>query len=115
MVDIYEHIVDNDVLEKMATGKVVYYVCVNDKNAQTYKEGNLLTFKAEEGDLVVKAKIVRFLYFATLKELVNMLGRHKLGYRFGTNLDKLEDEYHASFGANKIDKYGFVAIEFALV
>ena len=115
MEDIYEHILDNDVLDKIESGKCIYFVCVNTRNIQSYKEGNVLTFVSGDKQRIVKVKIKAFFYFASVKELVNMLKREKCGYSAGKNLDTLEDEHYALNKPNAIEKFGFVAIEFEVI
>ena len=113
MEDIYLHIVDEEIFNKIKKGTCKFFVCLNDKNIQLYKEGNVLTFKAEDSSINVK--ILRLLYFASIKELANMVGKTNLGFQSGYNLDKLEDEYLTTYKSNAVDKFGFVAIEFEKV
>ena len=114
MNDIYQHELERETLDKVKEGKVTFLICLNDKNVQTYKEGNLLTLVGSSAKKKVVVKIVRLLYFDSIKELASTISLGKCGYKRGFNLDKLEDEYSGKFKTEKIDKFGFVAIEFVL-
>lgn len=113
--DIYKYVVEEPTFKKICERKVVYLVCLNDKNVQSYKEGNFLEFVNETQKEVVKVRVVRFLYFDSIKDLASSINLNKCGHTKGMNLDKLEDEYTAKYNSKEINKFGFVAIEFELV
>ncbi len=114
MADIYDFTIDPSMFDKVLNKKCHFLVCVNDKDVQTFKPDNLLTFHEFGSDRQLKVKIARLLYFESLKELVDMVGDKNCGFRSGVNLDKLEDEYHSLNKTTTINKYGFVAVEFNL-
>lgn len=114
MADIYDFTIDPNMFEKVLNKKCRFLVCVNDKDVQTFKQDNILTFHEFASERVLKVKIARLLFFDSLKELIDMVGDKNCGFRAGVNLDKLEDEYHALNKTTTINRYGFVAIEFDL-
>ena len=78
-----------------------------------YKVGNYLTFKCNEES--VKVVIEEQLYFKTVKELLDMVGKNKFGYTQSQNNDKIEDMYYVNYKAEDIEKFGLVAVKFKLV
>ena len=113
MEDIYEIIVDEKLFNKIAIGKCTHYLFINDRKRMQYKIGNFLTFKQGENSL--KVTIENMLYFANIKELIDMVGKEKFGYTPSQTSDKIEDSYYVNYKAEDIEKFGLVAIEFKLV
>ena len=112
MEDIYEVLVCDKLFERIILGKCLYYIFLNDKNRLQYKNGNILTFKC--GEDKQKVTIVDMLYFSSIKELLDMVGKDKCGYTASQNLDKIEDIYYTHYKAQDIEKYGLVAVKFEL-
>lgn len=112
MEDIYELIIDDKLFQKFLNRKFAYLISVNDKDKQLYKQDNLLTLKSDNQSekKVIKAKVSSLLFFTTLKELVEMVGKDKCGFRETTSVDAIEDIFRDRFNAKDIEKYGFVAI-----
>lgn len=113
MEDIYEIVIDEKIFEKIVNGKCIYYIFINDKARLQYKEGNFLTFKCD--DKSQKVQIKNMLYFSSIKELLDMVGKEKCGYTPSQTPDKIEDIYYINYKAQDIEKYGLVAVNFSLV
>ena len=101
------------IFEKIKNNKCNYYIFVNDRTVMQYKVGNYLTFKCNEES--VKVVIEEQLYFKTVKELLDMVGKNKFGYTQSQNNDKIEDMYYVNYKAEDIEKFGLVAVKFKLV
>ena len=110
MEDIYEVKVSEKIYDKILSGKCTYYIFVNDRKRLSYKEGNILTLKNENNTL--KVEIVNMLYFTTVKELLDMVGKEKCGFTSSQNVDIIEDYYYNNYNAADIDKFGLVAVQF---
>lgn len=112
MKDIYEIIVADKLFKKIDERKTAYYVFVNDKARKSYKEENILTFKNKETEEAVDVKILKFYYFASVKELVEMIGKQNLGYTPSVTKDMIEDSYIHDYKFEDIEKYGLVVVNF---
>jgi len=112
MLDIYEILVEDKLFKKIYDEKTTYYVFVNDKARQSYKEENILTFKNKESEEKINVKILKFYYFASVKELVEMIGKQNLGYTPSITNDMIEDNYIHDYKLEDIEKYGLVVVKF---
>lgn len=122
MKDIYTLEVDLKVFERIMQGKCSYIALVNKPARKVYSVGNFIDIKTvivnENGVLkteLVKGKISNLLFFETVKELIEMIGKEKIGYTKNANVDKIEDAMTLSFSNEDIEMYGLVAVEFELV
>ena len=121
MKDNYKLEVDFDVFERIMQGKCSYIALLNDKARKAYKKGNLIDLEtvisAENGDKKtesVKAEIINLLYFQTVKELVDMVGKENIGYTKSATKDKIEDVMTLNYSNEDIEKFGLVAVYFEL-
>lgn len=121
MIDNYKIEIDFKVFERVMQGKCTFIALVNDKTRQIYKVGNIIeleTVIAVENNKkkteCVSAKILNLLYFENVKDLVDMVGKEKIGYPKSANVDKIEDGFVATYSNEGIEKFGLVAVEFKL-
>lgn len=121
MEDIYKLEIDFKVFERIMQGSCKYIALVNNKARQAYKVGNkidLFTVISSENDEqkteTVNAEIVNLLYFPTVKDLVDMIGKENIGYTKSATKDKIEDAMTLNFTNEDIEKYGLVAVYFEL-
>lgn len=112
MKDIYEIQIDEKLFSKIAQKKCCHYMFVNDRARMQYKIGNFLTFVCNDEKL--KVSILNMLYFANIKELLDMVGKEKFGYTPSVSQDKIEDSYYTNYKASDIEKFGLVSVEFKL-
>jgi len=110
MGDIYEVLLDDKMFEKIKNGKCFYYIFLNDRIRLQYKIGNILTLKNNEDS--VKVEIKNLFYFNSIKELLEMMGKEKLGFSSSQNSDKIEDFYYVNYKPSDIEKFGLVVVEF---
>lgn len=122
MVDNYKFEIDFKVFERVVQGKCSFIALVNNKARQAYKVGNKIKLETiisvennERKTELVDAEIVNLLYFDTVKELVDMIGKERIGYTKSSNADKIEDNLVLTFTNEEIEKFGLVAVEFKLV
>ena len=122
MGDNYKLEIDFKVFERIMQGTCNYIALVNNKQRQAYKVGNVLELETviykENGENItelVKAEVVNLLYFDTVKDLVNMVGKDKIGYTKTANVDKIEDNIVLTFTNEDIEKFGLVAVEIRLL
>lgn len=115
MNDIYTIELSQELFDRFINDKNKYLVVINFPKRSVYKTGNILTVvKKEDGvELERKQVVIKgFLYFETLKELIEMVGKKQLGYSAGVTTDKIEDIYN-KFNKNvDVEKYGLMAIEY---
>lgn len=113
MKDIYEVEVDGDVFEQITLGKCNYVLVLNDKQHQTFKVGNLLTIFSGENSF--KVSISNILSFATVKELVDMIGKENSGFTKNLSTDKIDDLVARTIKPESIEKFGLLAVGFEKV
>lgn len=120
MVDIYKFELDNDMFEKLLSGKKTVQLVVNDSKRKDYAVGNQITFvrKAVEGEsLESEAKnavIENLLYFADVREAVETLGKEKCGFKPSATEEKASDLFLSSESFETVEKNGIVALIFKL-
>ena len=116
MDETYVLKIDPKVFDRMLSGKCKYVALVNNRKIQRYVIGNYLTFICDdkEQSKQIKVSVKNLLYFDTIKDLLEMVGKEKCGYTSGTSLDKIEDIYYATHSNDKIEKFGLVALEFSI-
>ena len=115
MNDIYTIELSQELFDRFINDKNKYLVVINFPKRSVYKTGNILTVvKKENGVELEKKQVVikGFLYFETLKELVEMVGKKQLGYSAGVTTDKIEDIYNRFNKNVDIQKHGLMAIEY---
>ncbi len=109
MKDIYEIEVNEETLARIESGKCNYVVVLNDKAHSTYKTGNLLSIVFDEK--ILKVSIGDILYFETVKELVQMIGKERIGFTKTLTTDRIEDEIAKTIKPESIGKFGVMAVE----
>lgn len=115
MVDVYSIELSAELYDRFLNDKNKYLVVINLPKRSVYKTGNVLTIiKKENGEELDRkqVKIKGFLYFDTLKELANMVGKKQLGYSPNITTDKIEDIFNKFNKNAEIEKYGLMAIEY---
>ena len=113
MEDIYVVNIGEQLFDKILNNNCSYYVFLNDRKALQYKIGNILSFQNQARTL--KIEIINMLYFSSIKELLDMVGKDKLGYTPSQNPDKIEDIYYVNYKAQDIENFGLVAVEFKII
>ena len=124
MKDIYKFELENEVFEKVLSGKKTVQLVINDKNHKDYAVGNVLTFVrvVAEGSVVdesvineQKVEIENLLYFADVKEAVETMGKEKCGFKPSATIEKASDIFLSNESFETIEKYGIMAVIFKTV
>lgn len=112
MGDIYLIEFPNDIYDRFVEKKGQYLILLNLPSRKVYREGNILTVSQKNGDKKHQIKIKNILYFNTIKEAVEMLGKNQIGYTSSFTADKIEDIFTTYNKPADLDKYGVMAINF---
>lgn len=110
MKDIYEIELGQDIFDAIVEDKCKFIVVLADKVHQAYKAGNIITICCNDKKVV--ASITKLLYFQSVKELVDMIGKESVGFLKRFTTDKIEDELVKVFTPAHIEKYGLIAVGF---
>jgi len=108
MKDIFCVCVDEKTFDKLNSKESEYLIVLADNDHKKYEVDNILTISATES---FKAKIVSMLFFQSIGELVDMIGKQKCAFKPSDDKSKIEDYFSKLYGAEKIERYGFVAIK----
>lgn len=117
MKDIYRIELDKDAFEKVVSGKKNIQLEINDNKHKVLAIGNQLTFvcEMEDGVKEVNAVIDSLLYFNTIKEAVETLGKEPCGFKPSATLEKASDVFLTGESYENIEKFGIVAVVFKIV
>ncbi len=122
MEDIYTFEVQNDEFNRILQGKKDIQVVINDAKRKTLAVGNKITFKRaiNEGESVeneilsVDATIENLMYFNSIEEATQMLGKERCGFKPSSTFDKATDLFLSKESFEDIEKKGIVAIVFKM-
>ncbi len=116
MEDIYSFNLSIDEFEKVEQGSKVVHLFVNLSKYKTLAVGNEISFVAGEGENFkqVEAVIENILYFPTVTEAIEGLGKEKCGYKNSQTFDKASDMFLSNESYEQIEKHGVGAILFNL-
>ena len=116
MKDIFELHLNGEYFEKIKNGTKTFELRVNDVKRKKYEVGNILTFVSRENNSdSFKAEIKSLLYFKSVREAMDQIGKQKFGFSASMTTDKIEDVYLQFYKNEDIEKDGLVAIEVALL
>jgi len=117
MKDIYTIELSEYEFEKLTSEKKTVHLEINDSKHKVLAVGNQLTFvyKTEEETKEVKAVIENLLYFSTVNEAVETVGKEPCGFRPSATYEKASDVFLTGESYETIEKYGIVAIIFKIV
>lgn len=110
MKDIYQIEVNEETYQRMEDGKCNFVVVLDDKVHKSFKEGNILTIFSGEKNM--KVSIKELLFFQTVKELVDMIGKERTGFTKSLTTDRIEDEIAKTLKPESIEKFGLIAVGF---
>lgn len=122
MEDIYTFTLESDEFDRLLAGKKTAHIVLNDAK-HVYQQGNVITFvrklqsDAPAGEnmvTTVQATIVNLLYFSTLNDLFDTLGKEACGYRPRSTTEKASDQFLSQEKYEAIEKNGLVALIFTL-
>ena len=122
MEDIYSFYLENDEFERLLAGKKTIQIVLNDAKHKVYQQGNVINFIRKTGDepleenvvVKVQATIENILYFSSLNDLFDTLGKEKCGYRPSSTTEKASDKFLSQEKYEAIEKNGLAAIIFKL-
>jgi len=116
MEDIYKFDLSDEEYEKVVSGIKVVHLFVNLSKYKTLSAGNEISFITGEGESYKKidAVIENILYFSTVTEAIEGLGKEKCGYKNSQTFDKASDIFLSNESYEQIEKYGIGAILFNL-
>lgn len=117
MKDIFTIELDNDTFEKVVAGKKTIDLQICDNKRKVLAVGNQLTFicKTEDGQKEQKAVIDNLLYFNTIKEAVETLGKEPCGFKPSATYEKASDVFMNGESYENIEKFGIIAVVFKIV
>ena len=110
MKDIYQIEVNEETFQRIVEGKCLFIVVLDDKEHKAYKVGNVLSIFAGENQ--VKVSISDMLFFESVKDLVAMVGKEKIGFAKNLTIDRIEDEIAKTLKPENIEKFGLMAVGF---
>ena len=99
------------------TGSKSVHLFVNSSKYKSLAAGNEIGFVFGEGDNQQKAEAVieSILYFPSVVEAIEAVGKEKCGYKNSQSLDKASDLFLSGESSyEQIEKYGIGAILFKL-
>lgn len=118
MKDIYTIELSEYEFEKLVSEKKTIHLEINDTKHKVLVVGNQLTFvlKSEDSEEIkeVKAIVENLLYFSTITEAVETLGKEACGFRPSATYEKASDVFLTGESYETIEKYGIVAIIFKI-
>lgn len=116
MEDIYCFNLNLDEFEKVLAGTKVVQLFINDNKHKALANGNVINFVCEEGEEKKQADAVieSILYFPTVTEAIEGLGKEKCGFKPSQTFEKASDIFLSNESYEQIDKYGIGAILFNL-
>ncbi len=118
MKDIYTIELNEDIFEKVASEKKTVHLEINDNKHKVLAVGNQLTFVCkleDEEQREIKATIDNLLYFNTITEAVETMGKEACGFRPSATIEKASDVFLTGESYESIEKYGIVAMIFKIV
>ena len=117
MKDIYTIELDEYAFERVVAEKKTVHLEINDNKHKVMAVGNQLTFvfKQEESVKEVKAVVENLLYFSTIKEAVETMGKEPCGFRPSATYEKASDVFLVGESYETIEKFGIVAIIFKII
>ena len=121
MEDIYKFTLDNETFERVLSGKKTVQLVVNDSKHKDYAVGNLITFVREPAEgldenavMTVNATIENLMYFADIKEAVELLGKESCGFKHSATIEKASDIFLSTESFEATQKNGLVALMFKI-
>ena len=117
MKDIFTIELSDDLFEKVVNEKKTVHLEINDNKHKVMVVGNQLTFvnKTEDGVREVSAVIENLLYFSTITEAIETVGKEPCGFRPSATYEKASDVFLTGESFETVEKYGIVAIIFKIV
>lgn len=117
MKDIYTIELSEYEFEKLLAEKKTVHLEINDNKHKVMAVGNQLTFvyKSEEETKEVKAEVENLLFFSTITEAVETLGKEPCGFRPSATYEKASDVFLTGESYENIEKYGIMAIIFKIM
>lgn len=111
----FDILVSNEYYNRLLADNISDVVTLNGPKARKYEVGNHLTITNEETKEHFEIEIAGFLYFNTISDAFDMVGKKYLGFSDKTSTTKLEDKFLASFKPQDVEKYGVVVITFVRI
>ena len=117
MENIYKFVVNEEEFERIEAGKKVVHLYVADNKHKAFDEGNEITFECqiENEKKEIEAIIESILYFPTIVEAVESLGKEECGFKNSQTLERTSDIFLAGEKSYEpVEKYGIGAIKFKI-
>lgn len=114
MNDIYSFKLSNDEFEKVSSGTKQVQLFVNDNKHKSLAVGNVISFVTEQNEekKTIEAVIESILYFPSIVDAVEGLGKEKCGYKNSQTFEKASDMFLSNESYEVVEKYGIGAILF---
>lgn len=126
MFDEYTFELSEEEFEKVLQGKKDIELAVNDAKRKNLAVGNQITFQKvlkEDSENAggeqesteptsIKATIENLMFFASIEEATQMLGKERCGFKPNSTFDKASDTFLSKENYELIEKNGIVAIVF---
>ena len=117
MENIYKFSVGVEEFEKIKEKTKVVHLYVADNKHKALAEGNEISFECEiDGKKqILDAVVESILFFPTIVEAVESIGREKCGFKNSQTFEKVSDIFLADEKSYEpIEKYGVGAIKFEI-
>ena len=116
MEDIYSFLISEEEYEKVIEEKKRVHLFINDNKHKKLGEGNVISFIVSENETKksVDAVIESILYFPTVTDAVEGLGKEKCGFKNSQTFEKASDIFLSNESYEPVEKYGIGAILFSL-
>ena len=108
----FDILVSGDYYEKLTSEDISDVITLCGPKTRKYEVGNRLTITNEETQEHFEIEITGLLYFNTLAEAFDMVGKKYLGFSGKTPTTKIEDKFLESFKPQDVEKYGVVVISY---
>lgn len=108
----FDIVVTDAYFDKLAYGNISDIVLVNNAKVKKIKQGNHFFVINEETRQQFEAIAQSFLYFESLADAFDMVGKKYLGFAGNVSVTKLEDKFLTMYKAEDVDKYGIVVVNF---
>ncbi len=110
MEDIYSFLVSEDEFERLQSGLKTVHLFINLPKYKALAEENVITFVSETEQKKQDAVIESLMFFPSVTDAFEHLGKEKCGYKASQTFEKASDIFLSNENYEHIEKYGVGAI-----
>ncbi len=114
MEDIYCFKLGEDEFERVKAGTKTAQLFISDAKHKALAVGNVINFVCEgENQAKIDAVIESILYFPSVTDAVEAIGKEKCGFKASQTFEKASDLFLSNESYEPVEKYGIGAVLFA--